>query len=388
MKRSTERVLTTHVGSLPRPGELDSLMARRLAGEPIDPDEYDRTVRSAVEEVVSTQAKLGLDAVNDGEQSKIGFVAYLNDRLAGCELVYPEPGRSSFEGSREFLAFPEYYAAAGGPGGAVPRMVCTGPVSYVGHDELRKDLDNLRSALDAVDAEEAFVPAPAPGTVEGWQRNAYYRSEDEHLAAIAGAMREEYRAIVDAGFLLQIDDPRLVMRYSLDPNSPVEECLKWAEKRVEVLNDALRDIPAEKVRFHTCYGINIGPRTTDLEMRHIVDVMLKVDAAGFSFEAANPRHEHEWRLWEDVPLPEGKILVPGVVSHTTVLVEHPELVAQRIVRFAEAVGRENVIAGTDCGFATNPSGVPEIHPTIVWAKLRSLAEGARIAGTALWRGSQ
>ncbi|MGH3342482.1 MAG: hypothetical protein ACRDPK_06270 [Carbonactinosporaceae bacterium] len=385
MKRSTERILTTHVGSLPRSETLSALMAAKLAGQRVDEHEYRSAAHSAVAEVVTRQASIGIDVVNDGEQSKIGFVAYVHSRLAGCELTPMRPGENSFDGSREYLTFPEFYTSVRGPGGRAPRMACTGPISYAGHSEVRADLDNLRSALDAAEVEEAFVPAPGPATVENWIQNCYYSDENEYLTTLADAMREEYRAIVNAGFLVQIDDPRLVMRHTLDPDASVAECLRWAEKRVDLLNYALRDIPPEKVRFHTCYGINMGPRTTDLELKHILDLMLRIDATGYSFEAANPRHEHEWQLWTGVRLPEEKILIPGVISHTTVLVEHPELVAQRIVRFAEAVGREHVIAGADCGFATNPGGVPEVHPTIVWAKLRNLAEGAQLANDTLWR---
>jgi 5-methyltetrahydropteroyltriglutamate--homocysteine methyltransferase len=230
---------------------------------------------------------------------------------------------------------------------------------------------------------EAFLPAIAPSNVEGRQQNAYYKTDEEYLFAIAEAMHEEYRAIVDAGLLLQIDDPRLVTYYIMSPTSTVEECRRWAEVRVEALNHALRGIPPDRVRFHTCYSINMGPRVHDMQLRDIVDVILKVRAGAYSFEAANPRHEHEWRVWEHVTLPEGAVLIPGVITQSTVLVEHPELVAERIMRFASVAGRENVIAGADCGFASF-AGSTEIHPTVVWAKLRALVDGARLASQRLW----
>jgi 5-methyltetrahydropteroyltriglutamate--homocysteine methyltransferase len=269
------------------------------------------------------------------------------------------------------------------PNAAAPRFACTGPIAYVGHAQVQADIANLAAALQGVAVEEAFLPAISPSNVEGRQRNAYYRTDEEYLFAIADAMREEYRAIVDAGFLLQIDDPRLVTHYIASPTSTVADCRRWAEVRVEALNHALRGIPRERVRFHTCYSINMGPRVHDMELRDVVDVILKVRAGAYSFEAANPRHEHEWRVWERVALPEGALLVPGVITQSTVLVEHPELVADRIARFASVVGRENVIAGADCGFATF-AGSTEIHPTVAWAKLRALTDGARLASQRLW----
>jgi 5-methyltetrahydropteroyltriglutamate--homocysteine methyltransferase len=256
-------------------------------------------------------------------------------------------------------------------------------VAYVGHARVQADIDNLTSALAHVSAAEAFLPAISPSNVEGRQKNAYYRTEEEYLFAIAEAMREEYRAITDAGLLLQIDDPRLVTYYIMSPGSTVAECRRWAEVRVEALNHALRGLPRDRVRFHTCYSINMGPRVHDMELKDIVDVILRVHAGAYSFEAANPRHEHEWRVWETVELPEEAVLIPGVITQSTVLVEHPELVAERIVRFAGVVGRERVIAGADCGFATF-AGSTEIHPTVAWAKLGALVEGARRATKTLW----
>jgi 5-methyltetrahydropteroyltriglutamate--homocysteine methyltransferase len=263
-------------------------------------------------------------------------------------------------------------------------MVCTGPISYKGHAHVQADIANLKAALGARRVTDAFMPAISPTSVEDWQRNRYYKTQEEFLFAIAEAMHEEYKAIVDAGFILQIDDPHVATYYVIRSDLSVEQVRKWAEVRIEALNHALRDLPRDRVRWHTCYGINIGPRVHDLELKHFVDVMLKIRAGAYSFEAANPRHEHEWRVWETVKLPDGAVLIPGTITQSTVLVEHPELVAERIVRFANVVGRENVIAGADCGFATF-AGSTEIHPSVVWAKVDALVEGARIATKQLWR---
>ncbi len=312
----------------------------------------------------------------------------MNQRLGGFERDTPEHQRPSFAGSREYLAFPEFYASSGqgrAPGSRPPHLVCTAPVTYRGGSLVATDIANLKAALAGTSGATAFMPAASPASIEGWNRNAFYKSEDEYLFAIADAMREEYRAIIDAGLMLQIDDPRIVSHYTATPGLSVAEMRRWAGPRVEALNHALRGIPEEMVRHHTCYGINMGPRVHDLELKHLADIILTIHAGAYSFEAANPRHEHEWRLWEEVKLPEGKALIPGVISHTTVLVEHPELIAQRLVRYAGVVGRERVIAGADCGFASHPSADPEIHPTIVWAKFEALVEGARLASKELWR---
>ena len=382
MKRSRDRILTTHAGSLPRPAEL--LEISRAGGEAAAPRAA--RVRRAVADVVRTQIACGLDVIDDGEMSKPSFVTYVNERLGGFEPS-PDPPELPWAGSKEVASFPDFYEATlrQGPNAAAraARLACTGPISYIGRAQVQADIENLKAALAGAAVEEAFLPAISPTNVEGWQKNAYYRTDEEYVFAIAAAMREEYKAIVDAGFLVQIDDPRLVTYYILSPGSSVEECRRWAEVRVEALNHALRGIPRERVRFHTCYSINMGPRVHDMELKDIVDVILKIRAGAYSFEAANPRHEHEWRVWEHVELPEDSVLIPGVITQSSVLVEHPELVAERIVRFASVVGRENVIAGADCGFATF-AGSTEIHPTIAWAKLRSLVEGARLASKRLW----
>ena len=376
MKRSVDRILTTHAGSLPRPADLLA-MAPGQAG-------YAARVQRAVADVVRRQAECGLDVVTDGEMSKPSFITYVTERLSGFEPSR-EPGAVPWAGSREAVAFPEFYEPTlrQSPNAAAPRFVCTGPVAYVGHARVQADIENLKTALAGVRVEEAFIPAISPSNVEGRQRNAYYKTDEEYLFAIAEAMREEYRAIVDAGFLLQIDDPRLVTYYILSPTSTVAACRAWAEVRVEALNHALRGIPRDRVRFHTCYSINMGPRVHDMELKDVVDVILRVRAGAYSFEAANPRHEHEWRVWEGVTVPEGALLIPGVITQSTVLVEHPELVAERIGRFAQVVGREHVVAGADCGFASF-AGSTEIHPSIVWAKLAALTAGAALASRRLW----
>lgn len=388
MKRSVDRILTTHVGSLPRPPALVETARAYMENRPFDRSAFETLVRDAVRDVVAREASAGIDVVNDGEMGKAGFIVYANERLAGFEPAPSVEGGSYWGNSREVRAFPAFYEwAAQQPGTAgsvgASRWVCTGPIRYIGRAAIERDLANLRAALNEVHVEEAFVPAISPANIEDWNANAYYASAEEYLHAIAEALREEYRTIVDAGFLLQIDDPALATYYVLHPEASIEECRRWAAVRVEALNHALRDIPSDRVRYHTCYSINMGPRVHDMQLKDIVDIVLRVNAGAYSFEYGNPRHEHEWRLWESLKLPADKVLIPGVISHSTVLVEHPELIAERIARFAQVVGRERVIAGADCGFASFATSF-ELHPDVVWAKLRALAEGARIASDALW----
>jgi 5-methyltetrahydropteroyltriglutamate--homocysteine methyltransferase len=385
VKGSSERIITTHTGSLPRPDALVTMAMERARGGDVPEATYEAAVARAVDDIVEKQVAVGVDVIDDGEQSKSGFIAYLNERLAGYEPFAKPPGMVPFAGSRELLDFPEFYAQHRGPGGHVDFVICTGPISYKGDAQLQRDLANLKRATAGKPVTEVFVPCASPASVEGWQKNSFYKKDDEYLYAIADAMRHEYQAVVDAGFLVQLDDPFLAMHYMLYPDSTVADVLKWGRLRVDALNHALRDIPKDRIRYHTCYGINMGPRTSDLELKHFVDLVLSVRAGAFSFEAANPRHEHEWKLWRDVKLPDDALIIPGVITHTSVLVEHPEVVAQRIIRYARTVGKERVIAGSDCGFATNPGGVPEIHPTVVWAKLEALAEGARLASDELWK---
>jgi 5-methyltetrahydropteroyltriglutamate--homocysteine methyltransferase len=391
VKRSTDRILTTHAGSLPRPASLVALMKAKNEGRAVDAAALEAEVDSAVSDVVRKQTEIGVDVISDGEMGKVGFIPYVNDRLSGLAPSTETSHGTTWANSRETLAFPDYYdwaskvpGAAGGFG--TLRWECTGPISYTGLEQFKREAARFRAALERASVQEAFIPSISPSNVAGWESNKYYKTEEEFLAAIAEAMRVEYKAIIESGFLLQIDDPSLVTRYLLRPDTSVEDCRRWASQRVEALNRALRGLPEDKIRYHTCYSINFGPRVHDMEARHILDIILRVNAGAFSFEAANPRHEHEWELWKMVKLPEGKSIIPGVITQSTVLVEHPELVAQRIARFAGAVGRENVIAGTDCGFASFAT-TAEIHPTIVWAKLESLVEGARLASQALWGGA-
>jgi 5-methyltetrahydropteroyltriglutamate--homocysteine methyltransferase len=340
-----------------------------------------------VRDSVRQQVEAGLDVVNDGEMGKPSFITYAAARLDGLERregVRPSP----FANTRETADFPEYYQSAVAEQVSARRrrtlMVCAAPIKYKGQAQLKFDLDALKAALAQVPAAEAFVPAIAPSNVESTTPNEHYPSAEAYVFAIAEAMREEYKAIVDAGFLLQIDDPFLVTYYITRPDLGIAECRKWAELRVEALNAALVGIPPERVRFHTCYSINMGPRVHDMQLKDIIDIVLKVRAGAYSFEAANPRHEHEYEEWKRAKVPDDKILIPGVITQSTVLVEHPELVAQRIGRFAQVVGRERVIAGADCGFASF-AGSNEVHPSIVWAKFKSLVDGSRLASKQLWR---
>jgi 5-methyltetrahydropteroyltriglutamate--homocysteine methyltransferase len=382
MQNSTDRIITTHVGSLPRPPALLAAVEANEQGRSVDEKARAARLRAAVDEIVHQQVAIGIDVVDDGEFGKPSFVSYINERLAGFEPDTAAPPASPWASSREARSFPEFYGA--GPAARPNHLVCTAPISYRGMPQLQVDIGNLRAALDKTGRHEAFMPAISPASAADWQRNSHYKSDEEYLFAIADALRVEYEAIVEAGFLLQVDDPHLVTYWTKQPELTIEQYRKWAHLRVEALNHALRNIAPEQVRHHTCYGINMGPRIHDLEFKHFIDIVLKIRAGAYSFEAANPRHEHEWKLWASVKLPAGKCLIPGVISHSTVLVEHPELVAERIGRFTKVVGRENVIAGADCGFATF-AGSKEVHPSIVWEKFKSLVEGARIASSELWR---
>jgi 5-methyltetrahydropteroyltriglutamate--homocysteine methyltransferase len=382
MNRSDDRILVTHAGSLPRPAELLAEIQASQSGVKIDQEAHAEHVREAVIDVVRRQVEHRIDIVSDGELSKPSFLSYVSDRLGGFESV-ERPAGNPWASSRDALAFPGYYDA--------PRdlsifrsAVCVGPVTYTGHAALAADLDNLSAAAARAGAAEAFVPAISPANVEASYENRHYSSQEEYLFALADALGEEYRAIVDAGFLLQIDDPRLVTYYMLTPEASIEDTRRWAQVRVDALNQALRGIAPDRVRHHTCYSIDVGPRVHDLELRHIIDLLLQINAGAYSFEAANPRHEHEWRVWADVELPEDKLVIPGVITHSTVLVEHPELVAERIVRFADLLGRERVIAGADCGFATLATG-GEVPGDVAWAKLDALAEGSALASARLWK---
>jgi 5-methyltetrahydropteroyltriglutamate--homocysteine methyltransferase len=392
VKRSATRILTTHCGSLPRPRELWAPLHFKDAGRTLDHVDLATRIRQSVADVVRRQIEHEVDVVNDGEHSKASFASYARTRIGGLEATNEPRGRLG-DVSRDALAFPAVYeemkamygsrqAALGRPRG-MPALICSGPIKYIGQADLKADIENLKSALKDARHEEAFITAISPTNLEMYFANHFYGSDEEYLVALGDAMNEEYRTIVEAGFVLQIDDPRLITHYNRTPGMSIEECRKFIAVRVEAVNHALCGIPQDRVRFHTCYSVNVAPRVHDLELRHYVDLMLKINAQAFSIEAANPRHEHEWEVWKDVKLPPDRILIPGVVSHCVYQVEHPELVAQRIERFAGVVGRENVIGGNDCGFATSAAG-DEVHPDVAWAKLQALGEGARIASRRLW----
>ena len=391
MKRSSNRILTTHVGSLIRPPRLLELVRAREDGETADVRAYEECLKDSVAEVVRRQAQAGIDVVNDGEFGKsTSWSLYALKRVSGFEMRPVQPGANPFARGADRERFKEFYAELEGGNDRTwsnvtkREAVCVAPVQYTGLAELQHDIDNLKAGLKGVKVEEAFLPVAAPSSAIPDRKNEYYRNEEELVVALAEALRTEYRAIVDAGFLLQVDDARAAVTYDrMVPPASFDDYYRWVARHVEVLNHALEGIPEDRVRYHVCWGSWPGPHTTDVPLRKIVDLILKVRAGAYLIEAANPRHEHEWRVWKDVKLPEGKILAPGVVSHGTNVVEHPELVAERILRFAGVVGRENVIASTDCGFAQEQFS-RRVHPTIMWAKLQAMAEGARIASDELW----
>ena len=383
MKSSSERILTTHVGSLARPVSLLDIMKEKENGRPYDKDQYDREVKAAVADRVRHQVECGIDIVADGEMSKVMFLDYVKDRLAGfTEDDAPKSQPPSWKA--EIDMFPEYYAdymkKYASTVAKRKTIVATGPISYIGHDLLKIDIDNLNAAVDGLDVTDVFMPSSGPS---GFGDNRYYATREEYVQAVAEAMREEYLGIVDAGFVLQVDDPWLIGALS-NPAQPIEEREKAASAHVEILNHALRGIPQEKVRHHTCYGLNHGPRLTDIELKDAMKFSFKINAQAYSFEVMNPRHMHEWRQLEEIGVPDGKILIPGLLGHANNYVEHPELIAEYICNYAGIVGRENVIAGADCGFSSRASYAPEVHPTVVWPKFAALAEGARIASAKLW----
>jgi 5-methyltetrahydropteroyltriglutamate--homocysteine methyltransferase len=394
MKRSLTRILTTHTGSLIRPPRLLDLVRARQAGTPVPQDTFDGTLRGAVAEVVGQQVSAGIDIPNDGEFGKsTSWSLYALKRLSGFELREVR-GANPFARGADRQRFAEFYAELENRGDGkdwsnVTRhdAVCVGPITYNGLFELQRDIDNLKAATAAAGVDEAFLPVAAPSSAIPDRRNEYYKTDEDLVVALAEALRTEYRAIVDAGFLLQVDDARAAVTYDrMVPPARFEDYYGWLARHVDVLNHALEGLPPERIRYHVCWGSWPGPHTTDVPLRRIVDLILKVNAGAYLIEAANPRHEHEWRVWQEVKLPPGKILVPGVISHGTNVVEHPELVAERLLRFASCVGRENLIAGTDCGFAQEELN-RRVHPTVMWAKLEAMAEGARLASQELWRGS-
>jgi 5-methyltetrahydropteroyltriglutamate--homocysteine methyltransferase len=395
MERSIDRVLTTHVGSLIRPPELREILRAKAHGETIDEAKHTQVLTDSVSAVVRQQAATGIDVISDGEFGKtISWSQYVLERLDGFERrPLTKNAEDPFARGADRDRFPEFYAemdaqaaqVSGGDWGSVKsESICVGPILYSGQAALQQDIENFKLTLETVDVEEAFLPVAAPASAIPDRKNEYYASNEECVFALADAMRTEYKTIVDAGLLVQIDDARAAVTYDrMLPAASFEDYRNWLAMHQEALNHALRDIPEDRVRYHVCWGSWPGPHTTDVALKEIVDLILSVRAGAYVIEGANPRHEHEWRVWEDVKLPEGKILIPGVISHATNVVEHPELVAERIVRLAKLLGRENVIASTDCGFAQGPFH-QRVHPTIMWAKLEALVTGAQLASGQLW----
>jgi len=388
MKRSTDRILTTHVGSLIRPQPLQEFLRAKQAGQPFDERAYAACLKVSVADVVRRQAEADIDVVSDGEFGKsISWSQYVLERLSGFERRPLKQGANPFQRGADREKFAEFYADldARESVATTTDSVCVGPITYTGQAALARDIENFKAALAQVDVEEAFLPVAAPASVIPDRKNEYYQSDEACLLAIAEAMRTEYRTIIDAGFLLQLDDARAAVIYDrMVPPGSMADYRKWVALHMEVLNRAIAGLPAERIRYHVCWGSWPGPHTTDVPLKDIVDLILSTRVGAYVLEAANPRHAHEWTVWQDIKLPDGKVLIPGVISHATNIVEHPELVAERIVRYASLVGRENLLAGTDCGFAQGPFH-RRVHPSIMWAKLESLAEGARLASKQLWQ---
>jgi 5-methyltetrahydropteroyltriglutamate--homocysteine methyltransferase len=394
MARNAGRILTSHVGSLVRPDELLAFVLKQQEGTPYDAKAYEECLRRSVADVVKKQVEAGVDIVSDGEYGKsISWSRYILDRLSGFEERHDKtPGfKAAVAGKdrRDFAEFYEEYEANYGFVGMgktfkTGSWFVTGPIKYTGQALIARDIDDIKRGVAGSGAVDAFMPLVAPASVVPQRTDEFYKSEEEALFAIADAVHEEYKAVIDAGLIAQIDDAFLASVYDvMVPPKTLAEYRKWAELRIEALNHALKGLPQDRTRYHICWGSWNGPHTNDVALKDIVDLVLRVNVGGYSLEMANPRHEHEWRVWETVKLPEGKYLLPGLVSHATNIVEHPELVAERIVRLAKLVGRERVVASTDCGFAQGPFA-RRVHPQIMWAKLRALAEGARIATRQLW----
>jgi 5-methyltetrahydropteroyltriglutamate--homocysteine methyltransferase len=374
MKKSTNKILTTHTGSLPRPEDLQHMLEAQDRGEPIDRGAFEARVREAVKEVVQRQANCGIDVVNDGEMSKISYSTYVKDRLTGFD------GRSESQPilPQDLVEFPGYMKRR--QTSQITRPACTGPISYRGKADLERDIANFKASLEKVNVTEAFITAASPGVISLFLQNQYYPTHEAYLNALADAMKEEYDAIYQAGFLLQLDCPDI----ALNRLGAEGEKAHYRTLHIQALNRAVRDIPPDRLRLHLCWGNYEGPHHRDVPLQNIIGDVLEARPVAVSFEGANPRHEHEWKVFEEIKLPEGKVIIPGVLDSTTNFIEHPELVAQRLERYASVVGRENVIAGTDCGFATFAS-LLTVDPDITWAKLASMVEGAQIASDRLWK---
>jgi 5-methyltetrahydropteroyltriglutamate--homocysteine methyltransferase len=379
MKRSTDRVLTTHTGSLPRPADLTAMLEGLDTGTAVNSAEFEGCVRRAVADIVRRQVDAGVDVVSDGEQGKVGYSTYVRHRLTGFD------GQSGAAKRADWADFPEA-AARAERRAAIMRPACNGPIDWKDRGAVQKDVANFRAAVETAAPTDAFMSAASPGVIAHFLQNTHYPSREAYLARLVDVMKEEYDAIHRAGFVVQVDCPDLAMsRHLAFPEVSNAEFVRIAEGNVEALNHALRDIPPDRLRLHLCWGNYEGPHHRDIPLREILPVVLKARPQAISLEGANPRHAHEWAVFREMRLPEDKILIPGVLDTTTNFIEHPELVAQRIVRYAEVVGRERVMAGSDCGFATFARSQALVEPEIVWAKLKSMAEGARLASRQLWR---
>jgi 5-methyltetrahydropteroyltriglutamate--homocysteine methyltransferase len=388
MKRSTDRILSTHVGSLIRPDALQEFLRAKQGGKPYDEKAYQTCLADSVAAVVRQQAKAGIDVVSDGEFGKsISWAQYALERLSGFERrPIKQEAANPFKRGADRTKFSEFYAEldAKEAVATTTEAICVGPIKYTGQAELQCDIDNFKAALKYAKVEEGFLPVAAPASVIPDRKNEYYKSDEELQAAIAQAMRTEYKMIVDAGFVVQLDDARSAVTYDrMVPPGSFADYRRWLSQQVDILNHAIEGLPADRIRYHVCWGSWPGPHTSDVPLKDIVDLILKVKVGAYVIEGANPRHEHEWQVWRDAKLGPGQVLIPGVISHATNVVEHPELVAERIVRLAKVLGRENVIAGTDCGFAQGPF-YRRVHPSVMWAKLEALSEGARLASKELW----
>ena len=398
MKRSTDRILTTHVGSLVKPDDLQAMINAREIGQPYDLDALEARIRSAVREVVRKQDEVGVDIVNDGEFSKSSWGAYFRERLSNVEARDGQNSRPGNIWDRDAQVFPEWFegarqgggprfsyvyraiqAAKGQPDMGISGAYCTGPLKYTGAEQVQRDIDNLKAAAEGTGVEELCMTALAPPIMSYFMRNEHYASDEDFLFAIAEAMNAEYRAIAESGIVLQLDEPAIATNWHFLTDMDVPAYRRWLQVRIEALNLALKGIDPERARIHVCWGSIHQPHTQDIPLEHILDLILQVNVGAYSFEASNPRHDHEWQVWKETRLPEGKILIPGVIGHYTDMIEHPRLVAERLVKYAGVVGKENVIAGVDCGLGTRVG-----HESIVWAKFGSMVEGARIASEQLW----
>ncbi|RDV01055.1 cobalamin-independent methionine synthase II family protein [Undibacter mobilis] len=387
MKRSTDRILTTHVGSLIRPAELQEFLRAVQGGKPYDEKAYQTCLTDSVAAVVRQQADTGIDVPSDGEFGKsISWAQYALTRLSGFERrPIKEDKANPFKRGADRTRFADFYAEldAKEAVSTTTEAICVGPIAYTGLGELQRDIENFKAALGKVKVSEGFLPVAAPASVIPDRKNEFYKTDEELQTAIAGAMRTEYKAIIDAGLVVQLDDARSAVTYDrMVPPGSFADYKSWLEKQIEVMNEATKGLPQEQIRYHVCWGSWPGPHVSDVPLKDIVDVILKAKVGAFVIEGANPRHEHEWKVWKNAKL-DGRVLIPGVISHATNVVEHPELVAERIVRLANLVGRENVIGGTDCGFAQGPF-YRRVHPSVMWAKLEALVAGARLATAELW----